>query len=94
MGEVAIQIAKWTFRSAFIIGVLLSVIALVSIISTYIIAGYNTSVLSDIFALVQVWLPFNLNIILIWLTVSATAYIAYKTAILSYVLLNTFIGKN
>lgn len=94
MGEILVAILKWTFRIAFIIAVAIGAGVLVSVIVNYLIVGYNQSVLADIFALVQIWLPFNLNIVLLWITVSASAFIIYKLAALSYVLLNTFVGKN
>lgn len=94
MGEVAIAVLKWTFRVAFLIAVAIAVGALVAIVTNYLIVGFSTTVLADIFALVQIWLPFNLNILLLWLTLAASAWIAYKLAVTSYVLLNTFLGKN
>lgn len=94
MGEIAINLLKWTFRIAFIGAVVLAIIAILSIITNYLIIGFNQSVLADIFSLIQIWLPFNLNIVLLWITIAGTAYLAYKTAIMSYVLLNTFLGKN
>lgn len=94
MGEVAIALVKWTFRTAFIAGVILALLTIFSLIASYLIAGYSSSVLADIFALVQIWLPFNINIILLWISVSATAYFSYRIAIMSYTLLNTFVGKN
>ena len=94
MGEVAVAVLKWTFRAAFIIAVAIGLGVFISVIVNSLIVGYNLSVLADIFALIQIWLPFNLNIVLLWLTVSASAFIVYKLAALSYVLLNTFVGKN
>jgi len=94
MGEIAVAIVKWTFRITFIIGVLIGIISLISVITTYMIVGFNTTVLSDIFGIIQIWLPFNLNIVLVWLSITATAYITYRLAIMSFTLLNTFVGKN
>lgn len=93
MGEIAITIIKWTFRGAFIIAVAIAIASLLSIIGNYLIIGFNTSVLADIFALIQIWLPFNLNILLIWVAVASTAYLTYRLAIIANVLLNSFIGK-
>jgi len=93
MGDIPITLLKWTFRTAFIVGVVLAVISLISIITNYMIIGFNQSVLADIFAVIQIWLPFNLNIVLLWLTIAASAYIAYRFAIMSYTLLNTLVGK-
>ena len=93
MGDVAIQVAKWALRVTFFIAVILSIIVLVGVITSYMVIGFNTSVLGEIFAVIQIWLPFNLNILLIWLAVTATAYIAYRLAMMSYNLLNSFLGK-
>jgi len=94
MGEIVVAILKWTFRIAFIIAVAIGLSVLISVIINYLIIGYNQSVVADIFAIIQIWLPFNLNIVLLWVTVSASAFIVYKLSALSYVLLNTFVGKN
>lgn len=94
MGEIVVAILKWTFRIAFIVAVAIGASTLIALIINYLIVGYNQSVLADIFAIIQIWLPFNLNIVLLWVTVSASAFIIYKLAVLSYVLLNTFVGKN
>lgn len=93
MGEIAVLLLKWTFRLAFLIALALGLTAMIALIVNYMVVGYNQSVLGDIFSLIQIWLPFNLNIVLLWLTLAASAFVIYKLASLSYVLLNTFIGK-
>lgn len=94
MGEIIVAVLKWTFRATFVMAVVITVGALLSIVLSYMIIGFNMSVLADIFAIIQIWLPFNLNIVLLWLATASTAYLAFRIGMVSFVLFNTFIGKN
>jgi len=93
MGEVVITVAKWALKIAFFSAVILALIVIFGLITSYMVVGFNQSVLGDIFGIIQIWLPFNLNILLIWLALSATAYFAYRLATMAYNLLNSWIGK-
>lgn len=94
MGEVVLQVARWTAKLAFWLSVVGSVLIIFGVIFNYMIVGFNMSVLGDIFAMIQIWLPFNLNILLGWLTLAATGYIAYRFAILAYNMIDSFLGRN
>lgn len=93
MGEVALAVARWTIKASFFTAVVLAVIVISGIMIAYLVIGFNTSVLADIFALIQIWLPFNLNILLVWLGVIATAYFAYRLSLMAYNMVNAYIGK-
>lgn len=93
MGEVVVSVAKWALKITFFSALILAIIVVIGLITSYLVLGFNTSVLSDIFGVIQIWLPFNLNVLLLWLAVSATAYFGYRIALMSYNMLNSFIGK-
>lgn len=40
----------------------------------------QATIIADLFALLQIWLPFNLSTITLWLLGLATAYISYLLA--------------
>lgn len=44
------------------------------------LVGLNSNVLTDLFALVQMWLPFNLNVLLTWLFTVTSLYFVYRLA--------------
>lgn len=94
MGEVVITVAKWILKFAYFTAVLLSFMVIISLITTWLVVGFNMGVLSDIFALVQLWLPFNLNILLAWIGVTVSAYVTYRVLVMSFNMLNAWLGKS
>lgn len=93
MGEVAVKLAQWLAKATFFIAVIVSIVIFISFINNYIVLGVNGSVLSDIYAFIQMWLPFNINVVLAWITIVATLYITYRLAYMAYNMVNSFIGK-
>jgi len=94
MGEVVITVAKWILKFAYFTAVLLSFMVIISLITTWLVVGFNMGVLSDIFGLIQLWLPFNLNILLAWMSVAVTAYVTYRVLVMSFNMLNSWLGKS
>ncbi len=93
MGEVVLAVTRWTLRLVLFSSVAIALTVIIGIITSYMVIGLNQSVLGDIFAIIQIWLPFNLNILLTWLALTSTAYFAYRLALMAYNLLNSLIGK-
>lgn len=93
MGEVVIAVAKWTFKATFFLTLVVALMVVFGIMSSYLVVAYNTSVLNDLFGLIQIWLPFNLNVLLIWIVLSSSAYIAYRIAHMMYEIVSNYIGK-
>jgi len=94
MGEVIITVAKWILKFAYFTAILLSFMVLISLITTWLVVGFNMGILSDIFGLVQLWLPFNLNILLAWIGVAVSAYVTYRVLVMSFNMLNAWLGKS
>lgn len=92
MGEVIIRVAIWSIKASFFTALVLSFLAMLAIITSYLIVGFNLGVISDIYAIIQLWLPFNLNIIFVWITIAATAYFSYRLAFTANQLLNNYIN--
>lgn len=92
MGEVVIKIAKWALTLAFIITISVAVLALMAIIASYMIIGFNMNVLTDIMSLIQMWLPFNLNVIMAWIAIAGTAYLAYLLSLKAFLLINAYLN--
>lgn len=96
MGEgvgAVIQVAKWSLKITFIMACILAVLVIIGVITTYFVVVLNATLLGEIFGVVQIWLPFNLNIILIWMAVAGTAYLGYRLAMMAYNLLNSWLGR-
>lgn len=93
MGEVAITVAKWAMKLAFWMACVLSLLVVIGIAGQYIIMGMNMSVIGDVFAVIQIWCPFNISLLIVWMVALSTAYIGYRLALMAYNLINAYIGK-
>lgn len=93
MGETAVAIAKWALKISFFSSLVIALSILIGTVTSYLIVAFNGSVLNDIFALVQVWLPFNLNVLLIWIGISATAYLTFRLSLMVFNIIDAYIGR-
>lgn len=93
MGEILIAVLKWSIRIAFVLSGIFAFIIILNLSISLIFVTLNQSVLGDLFAIIQLWLPFNLNVLLAWLLAASTAYISYKLAVMSISWVNRVIGK-
>lgn len=91
MGEVAVTVAKWALKITFFASIAISLMIIIGLLTTYLVVGFNMSILSDIFALVQIWLPFNLNVLLLWIAVAATTFLTYRVSLMAYNLINSYL---
>lgn len=93
MGELIVNIIKWTIRIALVITIITAVLVLMTYIITLLNITTSNTVISDIHAIIQIWLPFNLSVVLTWAVTAGTAYITYRLAIYTMTVINLFIGK-
>lgn len=93
MVEIAVTVARWALKISFFTSIAIAISILIGVVSSYLIAGYNTSVLNDIFGIVQIWLPFNLNILLLWIAIAATAYLAFRLSLMVFNIISAYIGR-
>lgn len=77
--------------SMFLAAVTAFIIVLNLAISGFGIA-LNQSVLNDLFAMLQMWLPFNLNSVLIWITTSVIAYLSYRIILAGVIWIHRVLG--
>lgn len=92
MGEIAINIAKWALKISFFSALAIAFSILLGVMTSYLVVGFNTSILSDIFAVIQIWLPFNLNILLIWMSLAATTYLTFRLSLMIFNLIDQYLG--
>lgn len=91
--EIIVFVAKMIFRFGFVMASVVGLVAMIGIAISFILVGLNYSVLADLFALVQMWLPFNLAVILGWLTVASVAYIAYRLSVVALAFIDKLIPR-
>lgn len=90
--QVAIEVAKWIFRLGFIVAGVVAFVVLLNLGLSFFFVALNATVLADLFALLQMWLPFNLNALLGWVVAASAAYIVYRLAVIAIAYLNKLIG--
>lgn len=79
-----------SFFLAFLAGFILFFNLLISLFNVTL----NHSVISDIGALINIWLPFNLSGIYIWLMLAANAFLFYRMGMVVFTWLNRLFGGN
>ena len=94
MPELASQLLKWTARLGLTIAAITLFLFIVNFATSLIFVTLNQNVLSDIFLLVQQWLPFNLNVVLLWFVTASIAYLMYRLALAAFIWINRFVGES
>lgn len=93
MGEVAVSI----FKSIVKVGALVAVISGLIVMLTVIVSGINVllnkTVIMDLLSMVQVWAPFNLDPIILWLGTSVSLFMVYRMSLTAYAMINSVMGK-
>lgn len=93
MATAALVLLKWTISLAFVIAAIFAFIVLLNLGLSMTLVTLNQNVLSDIFALVQMYLPFNLSVLLLWVVSASVAFISYKLAVMSIAWINRVMAK-
>lgn len=85
------DILKVIVKISFIIPVFWGLVSLVTSAMLMVYVSIDSGVLNDIFALVQLWLPFDLNVVLVWIGLSVTGYMSYAISVMMLNILNTWL---
>lgn len=92
MGDFVVSIIKWVVRIGFVGAMIMTFTLFLNLIISLFAVTLNFGVLSDIMALVQLWLPFNLSVVIVWITTATFAYLTYRLAVFAYSFLNSLVG--
>lgn len=92
MGEIVLAVVKWTVRFAIIISLVFAFTVILNLSISMIGVSLNQSVIGDLFALLQIWLPFDLDVVTTWLVTATVLYVVYRTSIYAAAFLNKFVG--
>lgn len=92
MGDLASSVFKWSIKFGFFTGVIASFVILLNIGLSMVFVTLNGNVLSDLFGLIQIGLPFNLSVLLGWLTAIIAVYVTYRLALYALTLLDVYLG--
>lgn len=83
IGQSIIMILKVAFRTSFVVGAIVAFLAVFGLGVSTLAVALNAGILADLIALVQIWLPFNLVPILMWLITVALAYLYYRLLLMA-----------
>lgn len=81
MAEIILKIIKWSAVVAFFAGSVLSFVSLLIYMIGLLTTALNASIIGDILALVQMWLPFNLMVLIGWTMTATALYLTYKISL-------------
>lgn len=90
--DVYATMLKWSIRLSFVFAAVLVFIFIINFQVSLMTVAFNDSVLTDILALIQVWLPFNYYILAGWLVTGVTIFLLYRATMLAVTWLNRLIG--
>lgn len=93
VGEVIIAVLKWIILLPFALGVVVSLGSLLILGSNAVAVVLNGTVLADLFSLIQMWLPFNLNVLTAWISTIVVLYISYRLSISFMLFMSRFVSR-
>lgn len=92
MGEVAIALFKSLVKVSAVMAVIGGFLSILTLAVSGVIVALNQSVINDLIVIVQVWLPFNIAPIFLWLGTSVTMYLTYRVSIVALNLTKTIVN--
>lgn len=84
-------IVRQTVKIGFVLSMIFAFVMILNMIISALAIGLNHNALADIFAIIQMWLPFNLNVVLLWLITASTLYIGYRLTVVALHYLDTMV---
>lgn len=77
MGEIAAAVVRWTIRIGTVFFLVLAFVLVYNLFESTIAVSINNSVLAELMAMVQIWLPFNLGQIFNFLMTATSLILMY-----------------
>lgn len=94
MSETVLSLIKMAVRFTIVLTGIFAFILVITLATSYLTISTNAGVLSDLFAIVQIWLPFNLSALITWIITASTAFIAYRLTIYSINYISAITGRS
>lgn len=88
MGEIGVAAFKWGMKFTYALSTVVLLVVFIAIAVSAIGVALNGSMVLDLLYFIQMWLPFNLNPLFVWLFTSVTAYFAFRLSIVGFNILN------
>lgn len=90
--QVLFALSKIMLRASLFLAAITAFIVVLNLAISGFGIALNQSVLNDLFAMIQMWLPFNLNSLLIWITTSVIAYLTYRIVLAGVIWIHRVLG--
>lgn len=88
-----IEIFKIGTKATFVIASIFAFLAMLGLIMSAMNVSTNGGVLADIYAIVAMWLPFNLNVVILWLVTAALVYLTYRLTVVAVVYVDKLLSS-
>lgn len=92
MAELAYKIMVIMAKLAFYSVMTFSVLTLITIVSSALMIALNFGVINDVIGLIQMWLPFNLGVVILWILTASFAFLTYRLSVLAVSYINGFLN--
>lgn len=93
MTETVLDLIKIGVRFTIVLTGIFAFIVIVTLATSYVTIATNGGVISDLFAIIQIWLPFNLSALITWVITATTAFIAYRLTIYTINYISAITGR-
>jgi len=84
MSDAAVSLFKITIKGSFVFGVIMAFIVVFNVFINGLLVGLNAGVLTDIFAIVSIWMPFNLGMVITWLLTVSLLFLTYRAMMVAF----------
>lgn len=91
MGEIIVTVLKFVARFVFVFAAVVAFITLLTVSTSFVFASINQGAFGDVFAIVSMWTPFNLTVLMAWAVTASTAYIGYRLSLTAMIWANRFL---
>lgn len=92
LAKIGFDLAKILFRGTIFLAAITAFLIFVGMAIGWIGIALNSTIIGDLFTLLQYWLPFNLSSIFVWFTAVTIAYINYRLFVAASMWAHRLIG--
>jgi len=94
IADVLFRILNLTIKIGFWASVVLTFVVILTLILSGVVISLSNTIVIDLFYITQLWLPFNLNVIFVWILTLVVAYFAYRVAMWAFIFVGELLRNN
>lgn len=89
MEQAAITLFKVGLKISVVLTAVIAFVGILSLTGRMIFTNVNGNVLNDGLAIIQIWLPFDLSVVMLWATIAGASYFSYRLTMIAFNLINS-----